>query len=57
VKETGASYAGTNVIMASLHADASFLAEIAWKRWLAGKSDNPAALAPIYLHVGEPIPG
>jgi tRNA threonylcarbamoyladenosine biosynthesis protein TsaB len=33
------------------------LAEIAWKRYLAGKADDPATLAPIYLHVGEPIPG
>lgn len=49
-----------NVIMASPARSMrrpSFLAEIAWKRWLSGKSDDPAALAPIYLHVGEPIPG
>jgi tRNA threonylcarbamoyladenosine biosynthesis protein TsaB len=35
----------------------SYLAEIAWKRYLTGKPDDPATLAPIYLHVGEPIPG
>lgn len=35
----------------------SFLAEMAWKRLIAGKVDNPALLAPIYLHTGEPIPG
>ena len=33
------------------------LAELAWKRWQAGKIDNPATLKPIYLHHGEPIPG
>lgn len=27
------------------------LAELAWARWQAGKTDSPAALAPIYLHV------
>lgn len=35
----------------------SYLADIAWKRWLTGKSDDPATIAPIYLHVGAPIPG
>jgi len=35
----------------------SFLAEIAWKRYLTGKPDDPATLAPTYLHIGEPIPG
>lgn len=34
----------------------SFLAEIAWKRWKAGQVDNPASLAPVYLHYNEPIP-
>jgi tRNA threonylcarbamoyladenosine biosynthesis protein TsaB len=33
------------------------LAEQAWKRWQAGDVDDRAALAPIYLHVAEPIPG
>jgi tRNA threonylcarbamoyladenosine biosynthesis protein TsaB len=33
-----------------------FLAEIAWNRWQAGQIDEPVALAPIYLHVAEPIP-
>lgn len=35
----------------------SFLAELAWKRWRAGQVDDPVSLAPIYLHIGEPIPG
>lgn len=35
----------------------SYLAEIAWKRYLRDKADDPATLAPIYLHHGEPIPG
>ena len=36
---------------------AGFLAELAWRRWQAGKVDDPVSLSPIYLHVGEPIPG
>lgn len=32
------------------------LAELAWRRWQAGEVDDRAALAPIYLHVGDPIP-
>jgi tRNA threonylcarbamoyladenosine biosynthesis protein TsaB len=35
----------------------SFLAELAWDRLISGKIDDAATLAPIYLHVGEPIPG
>ena len=35
----------------------SFLAELAWRRWQAGQVDDPALLAPIYLHYNEPIPG
>jgi tRNA threonylcarbamoyladenosine biosynthesis protein TsaB len=35
----------------------SFLAELAWERWRSGQVDDPMALAPIYLHVGETIPG
>ncbi len=35
----------------------SFLAETAWRRLLAGKTDSPSAIAPIYLHHKEPIPG
>jgi tRNA threonylcarbamoyladenosine biosynthesis protein TsaB len=34
----------------------AFLAELAWKRWQAGQVDDLAALAPVYLHVGEVIP-
>jgi tRNA threonylcarbamoyladenosine biosynthesis protein TsaB len=33
-----------------------YLAELAWKRWQAGKTDDPASLAPVYLHYNEPIP-
>jgi len=32
------------------------LAERAWERWQAGDVDDRATLAPIYLHVAEPIP-
>lgn len=49
-----------NVILASpAHSirRPSFLAELAWKRWLAGEVDDPALLAPTYLPAGEPIPG
>lgn len=36
---------------------ASYLAEIAWPRFLAGTSDDLASLAPIYLHELPPGPG
>lgn len=32
------------------------LAELAWKRWQSGSVDEPAGLAPIYLHSTEPVP-
>lgn len=32
------------------------LAELAWRRWQSGHIDDEATLAPIYLHVAEPIP-
>jgi tRNA threonylcarbamoyladenosine biosynthesis protein TsaB len=35
----------------------AYLAEIGWQRWHAGKADDPASLAPIYLHYGDPVPG
>jgi tRNA threonylcarbamoyladenosine biosynthesis protein TsaB len=35
----------------------AYLAEIGWQRWQAGKVDDPASLAPIYLHYGDPVPG
>jgi len=35
----------------------SYLAEIGWQRWQAGKVDDPAGLAPIYLHYNDSIPG
>lgn len=31
------------------------LAELAWARWQAGQVDSLASLAPIYLHIAEPI--
>jgi tRNA threonylcarbamoyladenosine biosynthesis protein TsaB len=34
----------------------AFLAEIGWQRWQAGQVDDPAALAPIYLHTSASIP-
>lgn len=34
----------------------SVLAELAWERWQAGARDDAASLAPIYLHVADPIP-
>lgn len=49
-----------NAILASpAHAlrNPAFLAELAWERWQAGETDNPATLSPIYLHRGDPIPG
>jgi tRNA threonylcarbamoyladenosine biosynthesis protein TsaB len=51
-----------NVPMAQLATPAqslrrpSYLAEIGWKRWRAGQSDDPAGLAPIYIHYNDPIP-
>jgi tRNA threonylcarbamoyladenosine biosynthesis protein TsaB len=35
----------------------SFLAELAWERYISGNVDDTATLAPTYLHFGEPIPG
>ncbi len=34
----------------------AILAELAWERWQAGARDDVASLAPIYLHVADPIP-
>ena len=34
----------------------SFLAELAWQRWKAGKTDEVISLSPIYLHVAGVIP-
>jgi tRNA threonylcarbamoyladenosine biosynthesis protein TsaB len=34
----------------------AFLAELAWARWQADDTDDPATLAPYYLQVGAPIP-
>ena len=31
----------------------SFLAELAWKRWQNNDTDDPASLAPLYLHSDE----
>jgi tRNA threonylcarbamoyladenosine biosynthesis protein TsaB len=35
----------------------SFLAELGWQRFQAGQLENPATLAPFYLHYNDPIPG
>lgn len=48
-----------NVLLASPAACVrrpAVLAELAWERWQAGIKDDAASLAPIYLHVGDPIP-
>ena len=34
----------------------SVLAELAWARWQKGEIDEPASLAPIYLHLSDPLP-
>ena len=34
----------------------AFLAEMAWKRYSKKHFDDPATLAPIYLHVANPLP-
>lgn len=48
-----------NVLLASPAACVrrpAVLAELAWERWQAGAQDDAASLAPIYLHVADPIP-
>jgi tRNA threonylcarbamoyladenosine biosynthesis protein TsaB len=48
-----------NVLLASPAACVrrpAILAELAWERWQAGVQDDAASLAPIYLHVSDPIP-
>jgi tRNA threonylcarbamoyladenosine biosynthesis protein TsaB len=32
------------------------LAELAWERWQAGKADDPAGLAPLYLQASDAVP-
>jgi tRNA threonylcarbamoyladenosine biosynthesis protein TsaB len=34
----------------------AILAELAYTRWQAGRVDDVATLAPLYLHIAEPIP-
>ena len=34
----------------------AYLAELGWRRLMAGQIENPATLTPIYLHHGVPIP-
>jgi tRNA threonylcarbamoyladenosine biosynthesis protein TsaB len=49
-----------NILLASPAASArrpGILAELAFQRWQAGQTDSAASLAPIYLHIGEVIPG
>ena len=48
-----------NVLLASPAACVrrpGILAELAWERWQAGAQDDADSLAPIYLHVADPIP-
>ena len=35
----------------------AILAELAWKRLMRKNVDDPATLAPIYLHIANPLPG
>ena len=47
-----------NVILASPAQSVrrpAYLAELAWSRWQAGRSDDPGTLAPFYLHTHEPV--
>jgi len=34
----------------------AFLAELAWRRWQDGDHQDPITLAPIYLHIADPVP-
>jgi tRNA threonylcarbamoyladenosine biosynthesis protein TsaB len=34
----------------------AILAELAYTRWQAGRTDDISTLAPLYLHIAEPIP-
>ncbi|HQN04794.1 MAG TPA: tRNA (adenosine(37)-N6)-threonylcarbamoyltransferase complex dimerization subunit type 1 TsaB [Anaerolineaceae bacterium] len=48
-----------NVILASPALSVrrpAYLAELVWERWQAGQADDVVSLAPIYLHVKDPIP-
>ncbi len=47
-----------NVILASPALSVrrpAYLAELAWSRWQSGETDDVISLAPIYLHINEPI--
>lgn len=49
-----------NVILASPASSLrrpAYLAELAWMRWQAGETDDPATLSPVYLQTGANIPG
>lgn len=49
-----------NILLASPAAATrrpGILAELAFRRWELGQTDPAASLAPIYLHIGDPIPG
>lgn len=35
----------------------AYLAQLAWKRWQTMDVDDVVSLAPVYLHVKDPIPG
>lgn len=48
-----------NVVLASPASSLrrpAYLAELAWERWQAGETDDPAKLAPVYLQTGANIP-
>jgi len=49
-----------NVVLASPAASLrrpAYLAELAWRRWQAGQSDEVVSLSPICLHIAEVVPG
>ncbi len=57
---SGAESENDNMILASPSQALrrpGYLAALAWGRWEAGDVDDPAGLAPFYLHSGDPIPG
>ncbi|TAK13028.1 MAG: tRNA (adenosine(37)-N6)-threonylcarbamoyltransferase complex dimerization subunit type 1 TsaB [Anaerolineae bacterium] len=48
-----------NVLLVSPAASlrrAGHLAELAWERWQAGHTDDPATLAPVYIRTNEDLP-
>lgn len=48
-----------HILLASPAASArrpSYLAELAWARFMAGDKDDPVSLSPIYIHKTDPLP-